>query len=165
MEQDKIVTRWRDDMRKHMFELFNKDKNLEPQVLLFKLGEPQHNIYTVVLSEVEKEQIPDVMRAMVDKYDPEAYIVFTGAHVLLKKDYDEGVAEIEKAGSIAKTKNAQEVITFIYETKMVTSIEMYEVIRIEGDAVVSDKTLLKSTHLDGIFTGHLNVEKNKPILN
>jgi hypothetical protein len=159
ISNEKIV-QWRDTLKETVFNVFNTKGDVKNSVIIAKVDEDGTVLSTVLdTSEVPAEYMRSSIQAVINNTRPDAYVICGRRKIILfdEKDTEEMYARVREAGSVANLEDAIEVMIFVYETKAITNIELYEIIREGDEAVLSKIPMAESTRVESemFFTGML----------
>ena len=165
---DKRIIDWRNKMRKVMFNNFDEHKMIGDALLIVRARDDKLDHLTFDLSQVPEELLRETVVRVIDKSNPEAYIVITNNKMVLKPadQIEAMIKEHKDAGSISKMKDSKDIIVFTYETKAVGSVEIYEIINTEKYAVLNRSTLLNVMDIEEnvFFQGLLNQNRHQKLI-
>lgn len=168
MIADTRVVKWKGDMRNSMFKNFNKYREIADVALVCRIINDKLMHVTLDISEVPRQLLRNRMYEVIESANPDAYIVIMNHKMALRplSEAKQMEEDYKKAGSIDKMKDGKDIVVFTYETKLVSNVEMYEIINVDDDAVLNNDPIMDAMDIrqDIFLTGLLHAERHTRLI-
>lgn len=168
MISDKRIIDWRNALKKSAFGVLRGGGKLDDSVYFGKINNDNVDYIGYNMESLSADAIRVAISNVAYQINPDAFVFIGTKNIILfpESELEDKKKELDKAGSIRKMKGSTEVLLVIYETKILSNVDMHEIIREGEDVVVNEETILDGmTFSDELFyTGILNVNKVNSIV-
>lgn len=165
---DNKIIKWRERMRDVMFSNFDEFKTVADVLLIVRANEDKLDHITFEIGDTEKSEIRQKIINIINESSPDAYMVIMTHGMVIGKssDVEKMKTEFKEVGSVEKMRNNKEVVVITYETKLVSNVEIYEVIREDNHAIINKEPLLNAMDIkeNVFFTGILNRDRQLKLI-